>query len=83
MNSTHEKRHELPYAGGPLKLRIPFIHYRLEYQDFIQGAILSCIPLGITAAMVKVLTFTESPADLRTQGLFERERECFFIMMFD
>ena len=55
MNSTHEKRHEQPYAGGPLKLRIPFVHYRLEYQDFIQGAILSCIPLGITAAMVKVL----------------------------
>jgi hypothetical protein len=55
MNSTHEKGRELPYTGGALKLRIPFVHYRLEYQDFIQGAILSCIPLGITAAMVKVL----------------------------
>jgi hypothetical protein len=46
---------EQPYAGGKLKLRIPFVHYRIEYQDFIQGAILSCVPLGITAAMVKVL----------------------------
>ncbi len=46
---------EQPYAGGALKLRIPFVHYRIEYQDFIQGAILSCVPLGITAAMVKVL----------------------------
>lgn len=46
---------EQPYAAGKLKLRIPFVHYRIEYQDFIQGAILSCVPLGITAAMVKVL----------------------------
>ena len=55
MNSLQKNGPELPYAGGPLKLRIPFVHYRVEYQDFIQGAILSCIPLGITAAMVKVL----------------------------
>ncbi|MFZ0133016.1 MAG: hypothetical protein WAK95_10775 [Desulfobacterales bacterium] len=46
---------EQPYAAGALKLRIPFVHYRIEYQDFIQGAILSCVPLGITAAMTKVL----------------------------
>jgi hypothetical protein len=55
MNDLNETAKELPYAGGPLKLRIPFVHYRIEYQDFIQGAILSCVPLGITAAMVKVL----------------------------
>ncbi|MFZ3048116.1 MAG: hypothetical protein WA151_19540 [Desulfatirhabdiaceae bacterium] len=46
---------EQPYAAGKLKLRLPFVHYRIEYQDFIQGAILSCVPLGITAAMTKVL----------------------------
>lgn len=46
---------EQPYTGGILKLRIPFVHYRVEYQDFIQGAILSCVPLGITAAMTKIL----------------------------
>ncbi len=44
-----------PYTGGNLMLRIPFVHYRIEYQDFIQGAILSCVPLGITAAMIKFL----------------------------
>ena len=55
MSDYYENGQELPYAGGALKLRIPFIHYRIEYQDFIQGAILSCVPLGITAAMVKVL----------------------------
>jgi hypothetical protein len=46
---------EQPYTGGALMLRIPFVHYRIEYQDFVQGAILSCVPLGITAAMVGVL----------------------------
>ncbi len=55
MNDTKVTGKELPYIGGALKLRLPFIHYRIEYQDFIQGAILSCIPLGITAAMVQVL----------------------------
>jgi len=49
------KKKEAGYTGGALKLRLPFLHYRIEYQDFIQGAILCCIPLGITAAMVKVL----------------------------
>lgn len=46
---------EQPSSGGALMLRVPFIHYRIEYQDFVQGAILSCVPLGITAAMVGVL----------------------------
>ncbi|MFW2365647.1 MAG: hypothetical protein ACN4GW_04480 [Desulforhopalus sp.] len=55
MAIKREHGQEQPYTAGILKLRIPFVHYRIEYQDFIQGAILSCIPLGITAAMVKVL----------------------------
>lgn len=55
MSIVREFGKEQPYAGGILKLRIPFVHYRIEYQDFIQGIILSCVPLGITAAMVKVL----------------------------
>ncbi|MCD6487172.1 MAG: hypothetical protein J7K35_07585 [Syntrophobacterales bacterium] len=55
MNNTEGTGREQPYIGGILKFRIPFVHYRFEYQDFIQGAILSCVPLGITAALVKVL----------------------------
>lgn len=46
---------EQPYIGGKLKLRLPFVHYRVEYQDFIQGAILCCVPLGIVPALNKVL----------------------------
>lgn len=55
MTILREDGSEQPYAAGKLKIRLPFVHYRIEYQDFIQGAILSCVPLGITAAMVKVL----------------------------
>ena len=55
MAIEREYGEEQPYAMGNLKLRLPFTHYRIEYQDFIQGAILSCVPLGITAAMTKVL----------------------------
>jgi len=55
MSNTQGAGREQPYIGGILKFRIPFVHYRFEYQDFIQGAILSCIPLGITSAMVSVL----------------------------
>ncbi len=38
-----------------LKLRLPFYHYPIEYQDFIQGMILACVPLGITATMQPTL----------------------------
>lgn len=55
MALIREVGQEQPFTGGVFKVRIPFVHYRIEYQDFIQGAILSCVPLGITAAMIKVL----------------------------
>ncbi len=55
MVKQREYGEEQPYTGGPLMLRLPFVHYRIEYQDFIQGAILSVVPLGITAAMTNVL----------------------------
>ncbi len=46
---------EQPYSGGKLKLRLPFIHYPFEFPDFLQGAILCVVPMGITAAMTEVL----------------------------
>ncbi|KOP83778.1 hypothetical protein ACFFHH_11310 [Cytobacillus solani] len=46
---------EQPSMLGPLKLRLPFIHYKLEYPDWIQGAILCVVPMGITAVMMDVL----------------------------
>ena len=55
MVAKREYGAEQPSSAGPLMLRLPFVHYRFEYQDFIQGMILCCVPLGITAAMTKVL----------------------------
>ncbi len=46
---------EQPYTGGPLKIRLPFIHYPIEFADFLQGAILCVVPMGITAAMTEIL----------------------------
>ena len=42
---------EQPYWGGSLRLRLPFIHYPWEWPDFIQGAILCVVPMGVIAAM--------------------------------
>lgn len=57
MPLTKEREYgaEQPSIGGKLMFRIPFYHYRFEYQDFIQGAILSCVPLGIITVMVSIL----------------------------
>lgn len=45
VNSYH--RNELPYVSlGPFQFRLPFIHYRLEYIEFIQGLILGVTGLS-------------------------------------
>lgn len=46
---------EQPSMLGNLKLRLPFIHYKLEIPDILQGAILCVVPLGITALMTQTL----------------------------
>lgn len=52
---TREFGAEQPYSGGVFKIRLPFIHYGLEFPDWIQGAILSVVPMGITAVMMDTL----------------------------
>ncbi|PSL16187.1 hypothetical protein CLV44_102110 [Marinobacterium halophilum] len=46
---------EQPSMLGALKLRLPFVHYKIEIPDVLQGAILCVVPLGITALMTNVL----------------------------
>lgn len=46
---------EQPSMLGNLKLRLPFIHYKLEIPDILQGAILCVVPLSITTLMTSVL----------------------------
>lgn len=40
---------------GILKLRLPFIHYKIEIPDWIQGAILAVVPMSASAIMMDVL----------------------------
>lgn len=42
---------EQPYWGGPIRLRLPLIHYPLEWPEFIEGMILCVVPLSIIAAL--------------------------------
>jgi hypothetical protein len=46
---------EQPSTLGALKFRIPFVHYKVEIPDILQGAILCVVPLSITALMTSVL----------------------------
>lgn len=50
-----KKGEEQPSTLGNLKLRLPFIHYKIEIPDWIQGAILSVVPMSVTAIMMDVL----------------------------
>jgi hypothetical protein len=46
---------EQPYMLGPLSLRLPFVHYKLELSDFIQGALLCIVPMSGATIMEEVL----------------------------
>ncbi|NPV71496.1 MAG: hypothetical protein HPY55_12760 [Firmicutes bacterium] len=57
MHIGPKRRHgdEQPYMLGSLRLRIPFVHYGIEWPDFIQGAILVVVPMGVTAVFTSSL----------------------------
>ena len=39
--------HEVSYIpAGPFKIRLPFLHYRFEWMDFLLGCVLCCTCLG-------------------------------------
>lgn len=42
---------EQPYWGGPLRLRLPLIHYPIEWPDLIVGMIVCVVPLSIIPAL--------------------------------
>jgi len=49
---------EQPYWGGSLRFRLPFIHYPWEWPEFLEGAILCVVPMGVIAAMQSSLGVT-------------------------
>lgn len=47
---------ESPYIPfGPFKLRLPFIHYRFEWPDYVQGLLLCAVDLAAIPLMTELL----------------------------
>lgn len=47
MAMTREYGKEQPYIPmGPFKVRIPFVHYRFEWADYLQGLLMCAVCLG-------------------------------------
>ncbi|MEL6483984.1 MAG: hypothetical protein AAFP96_03960, partial [Bacteroidota bacterium] len=43
------------FAMGPFKLRFPFIHYRFEISDYLQGLLMCAVDLAAIPLMVELL----------------------------
>lgn len=53
---NRENMQESPYIPlGPFKLRLPFIHYRFEWPDYVQGLLLCAVDLAAIPLMTELL----------------------------
>ncbi|MYL34360.1 hypothetical protein GLW08_10825 [Pontibacillus yanchengensis] len=53
-NRTHGE--ESPYIPlGPFKLRLPFIHYKFEWPDYVQGLLMCAVDLAAIPLMTELL----------------------------
>lgn len=43
------------WKAGPFKVRLPFIHYRFEWQDYVQGLFMCAVDLAAIPLMVDAL----------------------------
>ncbi len=51
-----EPRYESPYiALGPFKVRLPFIHYKFELPDYLQGLLMCAVDLAAIPLMTELL----------------------------
>ena len=56
MSSSPESRYESPYiALGPFKVRLPFIHYKFELPDYLQGLLMCAVDLAAIPLMTELL----------------------------
>ena len=51
----HGKQQPCIPLGGPFQLRLPFIHYRFELPDYIQGLLMCAVCLGIIPILQEYL----------------------------
>jgi hypothetical protein len=56
MSSSPQTRHESPYiALGPFKVRLPFLHYKFELPDYLQGLLMCAVDLAAIPLMTELL----------------------------
>src|SRR5680860_162410 len=53
---NRKKGQEAPYIPlGPFKLRFPFVHYRFETPDYLQGLLMCAVDLAAIPLMIELL----------------------------
>lgn len=70
---TRTPGEESPYIPlGPFQLRLPFIHYRFEWPDYIQGLLMCAVDLAAIPLLVTLLgmPFEVALAIVMLNGLF-------------
>ncbi|WP_047289569.1 membrane protein [Pseudomonas protegens] len=56
MPTPSDTRHETPYIPlGPFKVRLPFIHYKFELPDYLQGLLMCAVDLAAIPLMTEFL----------------------------
>ncbi|KWU48258.1 hypothetical protein [Pseudomonas palleroniana] len=56
MSNTTARRSESPYIPlGPFKVRLPFIHYKIELPDYLQGLLMCAVDLAAIPLMTELL----------------------------
>ncbi|WP_017729455.1 hypothetical protein [Halalkalibacterium ligniniphilum] len=52
----HKHGEEAPYTPfGPFKIRLPFVHYKMEWPDYFQGLLMCAVDLAAIALMIEYL----------------------------
>ena len=70
---TRKYGEESPYIpAGPFKIRLPFIHYRFEWPDYVQGLLMVAVDLSAIPLLVELLgmPFEVALAIVILNGLF-------------
>jgi hypothetical protein len=56
MSDTPAQRSESPYIPmGPFKVRLPFVHYKIEVPDYLQGLLMCAVDLAAIPLMTELL----------------------------
>lgn len=43
------------WKAGPFQIRLPFVHYRFEWPDYVQGLLMCAVDLAAIPLMVELL----------------------------